>query len=64
MPRNKNLQWAVVFNSCEKKFKNGQNSYIKNIGTVGQVGPGSYLNNDNSMIKKSHNMTMEHSFFL
>lgn len=28
-PRNKNLKYAVVFNTCEKRFKNkGINSYI------------------------------------
>ena len=28
-PRNKHLKYAVVFNTCERRFKNkGQNSYI------------------------------------
>jgi hypothetical protein len=64
-PRNKNLKYAVVFNTCEKRFKNkGINSYIYQPGTTQVVGPGSYINNENSMLKKSFNMSMEHSYFL
>jgi len=33
-------------------------------GTGPTLGPGAYINNDNSMIKKSYNMSMEHSYFL
>lgn len=65
-PRNKNLKFAVVFNSCEKKFKGGNNSYVANKGTAKNIGPGSYYSGPegNSMIKKSFNMSMEHSYFV
>jgi hypothetical protein len=64
-PRNKNLKYAVVFNTCERRFKGkGFNSYFYQPGTTQQVGPGSYITNDNSMLKKSFNMSMEHSYFL
>ena len=43
LPRNKNLQWGVVFNSCESRFKSGTNSYHLNLGTQKNVGPGSYI---------------------
>ena len=64
-PRNKNMKYAVVFNSCERRFKNrGFNSYVYQPGTAAVVGPGSYISNENSMVKKSFNMSMEHSYFL
>ncbi len=64
-PRNRHLKYAVVFNTCEKRFKNkGQNSYIYQPGTNMNIGPGSYLSNENSMVKKSFNMSMEHAYFV
>ena len=34
-PRNRHLKYAVVFNTCERRFKNkGQNSYIHQPGTT------------------------------
>ena len=64
-PRNKHLKYAVVFNTCEKRFKNkGYNSYINCTGTAPVIGPGAYGSNENSMLKKSFNMSMEHSYFL
>ena len=63
-PRNKHIKYAVVFNTCEKRFKNTQGSYVSNKGTTHQVGPGSYINTENAMLKKSFNMSMEHSYFL
>jgi len=34
-PRNKHLKYAVVFNTCEKRFKNkGNNTYINQVGTT------------------------------
>ena len=65
-PRNKHLKYAVVFNTSEKRFKAkgpGQGIY-RDSGTQAVVGPGSYINNENSMIKKSFNMSMEHSYFV
>ncbi len=64
-PRNKHLKYAVVFNTCERRFKNkGINSYIYQPGTNQQIGPGAYITTENSMIKKSFNMSMEHAYFL
>lgn len=64
-PRNKHLKYAVVFDTCERRFKQkGQNSFYHGGSTQPVVGPGSYVNMDNSMIKKSYNMTMEHSYFV
>jgi len=59
------LKYAVVFDTCEKRFKpKGQTSFYHSGSTQPVVGPGSYINNENSMIKKSYNMSMEHSYFL
>ena len=64
-PRNRHLKYAVVFNTCERRFKNkGFNSYIHQPGTGQALGPGAYISNENSMIKKSYNMSMEHAYFL
>ena len=64
-PRNKHLKYAVVFNTCERRFKNkGFNSYIYQPSTNMAIGPGAYISNENSMIKKSYNMSMEHAYFL
>lgn len=64
-PRNKNLKYAVVFNTCERRFKSkGINAYQHQPGTAINIGPGSYISNENSMVKKSFNMSMEHSYFL
>lgn len=64
-PRNKHLKYAVVFNSCEARFKaKGMQSIYSDKGTQPIVGPGSYINNENSLIKKSFNMSMEHSYFV
>lgn len=64
-PRNRHLKYAVVFNTCERRFKNkGQNSYIYQPGTNQNIGPGAYISNENSMIKKSFNMSMEHAYFV
>lgn len=55
----------AVFDSQEKRFKQrGLQTYNLQAGTNQQVGPGSYGNLENSMIKKSFNMSMEHSYFL
>lgn len=59
------LKSSAVFDCQEKRFKEkGQTTYQHQKGTRGNVGPGSYVNNENSMIKKSFNMSMEHSYFL
>lgn len=64
-PRNRHLKYAVVFNTCERRFKiKGMNSYQYQPGTNMQIGPGAYISNENSMIKKSFNMSMEHAHFL
>jgi hypothetical protein len=64
--RNKNLKYAgVVFNTSEKRFRpKGIASIYHGTGTQAIIGPGSYVNTDNSMIKKSFNMSMEHSYFV
>jgi len=55
----------AVFDTQEKRFKpKGLQSYLTQGGTNHAVGPGSYVNMENSMIKKSFNMSMEHSYFL
>lgn len=53
----RNQKYAVVFNTCERRFKHGNQ-------TQANVGPGSYIAMDNTMLKKSYNMSMEHSYFL
>ena len=65
-PRNKQLKYAgVVFNTSEKRFRaKGDASIYHQKGTQPIIGPGSYVNTDNSMIKKSFNMSMEHSYFV
>lgn len=63
-PRNKHLKYAVVFNSSEKRFKSKGQGIYQVSGTQPVCGPGAYLNNENSMIKKSFNMSMEHSYFV
>ena len=57
--------FSAVFDTQEKRFKaKGLQTYNHQAGTTGAVGPGSYINLENSMIKKSFNMSMEHSYFL
>lgn len=64
-PRNKHLKYAVVFNSSEKRFRpKGASSIYQPRGTQAVIGPGSYLNTENAFIKKSFNMSMEHSYFV
>ena len=58
------MKYAVVFNTSEKRFKGKGTGIYKASGTQAVVGPGSYINNENSMIKKSFNMSMEHSYFV
>lgn len=54
-----------MFNTSEKRFKaKGFNSIYNPGGTQAIVGPGSYINNEGSMIKKSYNMSMENSYFV
>ena len=56
---------SAIFDCQERRFKDkGLNSYQHQKGTKANVGPGSYVNMENSMIKKSFNMSMEHSYFL
>merc|ERR1712046_245080 len=62
-PRNKNLKYSVVFDTTERRFKNkGQTSYFHLGSTHPTIGPGSYGNLENSLIKKSYNMSVEHSY--
>ena len=65
-PRSKTLKNNMaIFDSQEQRFKlKGLQSYIHQHGTTNKVGPGSYGNLDNTMMKKSFNMSMEHSYFL
>ena len=64
-PRSKNIKYQVVFNTSEKRFKaKGLNSIYHVTQTQPIVGPGSYINNEGSMIKKSFNMSMENSYFV
>ena len=63
--RNKKLKYSVVFDTTERRFKTkGQNSLYHLGSTQPVVGPGSYVNNENSFIKKSYNMSVEHSYFV
>ena len=56
---------GVVFNTSEKRFRGKADASIYHqTGTQPIIGPGSYVNTDNSMIKKSYNMSMEHSYFV
>jgi hypothetical protein len=60
-----NKQMAVVFDSTEKRFKQkGMQSFYHAGSTAPILGPGSYVNTANSLIKKSFNMSMEHSYFV
>lgn len=55
----------AIFDSQEQRFKlKGLQTYIHQHGTTNKVGPGSYGNLENTMMKKSFNMSMEHSYFL
>lgn len=64
-PRNKNLKYSVVFDTTERRFKNrGITSYFHQGSTQPVIGPGSYGNLENSLIKKSYNMSVEHSYFV
>ena len=55
----------AVFDSQEHRFKmKGLRTFNHQAGTTQKVGPGSYGNLENSMIKKSFNMSMEHSYFV
>jgi len=63
--RNKPMKYGVVFNSSERRFRpKGTASIYQPKGTQAVIGPGSYLNTDNTFIKKSFNMSMEHSYFV
>ena len=51
--------------STEKRFKTkGMNSIYNCGATKATVGPGSYQNVEGGMIKKSYNMSVEHSYFV
>lgn len=65
-PRSKTLKNNMaIFDSQEQRFKfKGLATYIHQHGTNQKVGPGSYGNLENTMMKKSFNMSMEHSYFL
>lgn len=64
-PRNKTMKFQVVFDTTERRFKNrGITSYLHQGSTQPTIGPGSYGNLENSMIKKSYNMSVEHSYFV
>lgn len=64
-PRNKNLKYSVVFDTTERRFKTkGQTSFYHIGSTQPMIGPGSYGNLENSLIKKSYNMSVEHSYFV
>ncbi len=64
-PRNKNLKYSVVFDSTERRFKTkGISSFYHQGSTQPVIGPGSYVNMENSMLKKSYNMSVEHSYFV
>ena len=52
-----------AFNSSEHKFGNKVSSYRPTTGTSSNLGPGAYAK-ESSMIKKSYNLTMEHSFLV
>jgi len=55
----------VVFDTTERRFKNrGITSYFHQGSTQPVIGPGSYGNLENSLIKKSYNMSVEHSYFV
>ena len=59
------MKYSVVFNTSEKRFKGkGMTSFYHGGQTQPVVGPGSYINNEGSMIKKSFNMSMENSYFV
>jgi len=63
--RSKHLKYSVVFNSSERRFRpKGGSSIYQPSGTQPIIGPGSYVNTENSFIKKSYNMSMEHSYFV
>ena len=56
---------AIVFDTSDRRFKmKGLDTYIHQRGTTQNVGPGSYNHRDNSMMKKSFNMSMEQSHFI
>ena len=54
-----------MFDTSEKRFRpKAMASIYHQTGTQAIIGPGSYVNTDNSFIKKSYNMCMEHSYFV
>ena len=66
-PRNNKIMRKsfAVFDSQAKRFNTkGMNSYLTQAATASTVGPGSYVNHENPMVKKSFNMSMEHCYFL
>ena len=64
-PRSKNTKYSVVFDTTERRFKTkGHGSYLQQGSTQPVIGPGSYGNLENSMVKKSYNMSVEHSYFV
>lgn len=53
----------VVFDTTDVRFKDkGMNSYVHQGGTNMNIGPGSYVNRDNSFLKKSFNMSVEQRY--
>ena len=59
------MKMSTGFNQSEKRFRaKGNASIYQPRGTQPVIGPGSYLNTENTFIKKSFNMSMEHSYFV
>jgi len=49
----------------DTRFKLKGNQSLYNLGaTIPEVGPGSYQTTENLLIKKSYNMSVEHSYFV
>jgi len=63
VPKNQNTRFTVTFNSGERRFSNNQNNYVKKVSTTNNVGPGSYINTESSMVKKTFNMSLDNSYF-
>lgn len=63
--RSKSTKLSVVFDSTDRRFKaKGPLTYFHQTSTNQAIGPGAYINLENSLIKKSYNMTVEHSYFV
>lgn len=65
-PRSKTMKKNMaIFDVQEARFKmKGQGTFNHQAGTNYKVGPGTYGSTENSMLKKSFNMSMEHSYFV